>query len=162
MERVPPPALGPKRAPGFVEAAALCLTEARHRPGVTIPFKHPRETIAVRVSWTLRGGAQRSWDQTEATEQGAVLVGLALIRETLRLEATLRGRIGSGFDYWLSDDTDELRAVVEISGIRTGSDAQLKARLKTKTEQIRDAHGSLSAHALVVEFGQPRAVMVER
>jgi hypothetical protein len=161
LERNPPPAIGARRAPGFVEAAALCLESQGHSPGVALDVRDGdvrdgKEDSGVSLRWSLRTDAERSWDEIESTADGAVAVGLSLLRHTMKLDALDRGRIPSGFDYWLGTADGAYRAVVEISGIRRGTRAQVAARLREKKAQIRDSNG-LTAYALVVEFGHPSA-----
>lgn len=157
LERNPPPAVGESRAPGFVEAAALCLTSEGHKPGIALDLHQDGETSRVALRWSVRKGAGRSWDDIESTADGAVAVGLSLLRHTMGLDALERGRIPSGFDYWLGKPDGPPTAVVEISGIRRGNERQIATRLRDKKDQIRNSHGSLTAYALIVEFSRPRA-----
>lgn len=157
LERNPPMALGPRRAPAFVEAAGLCLSEAGHASTVKLVVLTTDEQNAVNLRWSLRQDAARSWDERESTEHAAVAVGLSLLRQTMQLEALERGRIGGGFDYWLGDISWSYQAVVEISGIRRGTESQVAGRLRAKKAQIQNTHGQLAAYALVVEFSMPLA-----
>ncbi len=157
LERNPPPAIGGSRAPGFVEAAGLCLTSEGHKTGIALDVRQDGEALRVALRWSVRKGAGRSWDDIEATADGAVAVGLSLIRHTMGLDALERGRIPSGFDYWLGTSAGEYTAVVEISGIRRGNERQIAARLRDKKQQIGNSHGRLTAYALIVEFSHPRA-----
>lgn len=157
LERNPPPAIGESRAPGFVEAAGLCLTSEGHKTGIALDLRQDGKTSRVALRWSIRKGAARSWDDIEATADGAVAVGLSLVRHTMGLDALDRGRIPSGFDYWLGTPDGALTAVVEISGIRRGNERQIAARLRDKKQQIGNNHGRLTAYALIVEFSRPRA-----
>jgi len=157
LEQNPPPALGEKRAPGFVEAAGLCLDSQGHKPGAILDVIHLGHNAQFRLDWFMRRDARRSWDEKESTEYGAVAIGLVLLRRTMELEAIERGRQPSGFDYLLGTADGDIRAVVEISGIRRGTDKHVAGRLKQKKQQIQSGHGALVAYALVVEFSCPRA-----
>lgn len=157
LERDPPPAIGENRAPGFVEAAGVCLTSAGHKPGIALDLRQGEQISRISLRWSLRKGAAHSWDEIESTADGAVAVGLSLLRHTMGLNALERGRIPSGFDYWLGTPEGVYKAIVEISGIRHGTESQISARLRQKKDQIQNSHGKLTAYALVVEFSRPRA-----
>jgi hypothetical protein len=71
-----------------------------------------------------------------------------------------RSKKGRGFDYWLGDDDDLLfvgKARLEISGILSGSKAQIAARVKEKKGQLKPSDYLAPGYVAVVEFGQPAA-----
>ena len=70
---------------------------------------------------------------------------------------------GTGFDFWLGDSKDpafQRKARLEVSGLRRGSTAQVKARLELKKRQIGNTVHTLPGYVVVVEFGQPLSLIV--
>jgi hypothetical protein len=117
------------------------------------------------VLWETVTDAQRQTynDLEEATEHGAYGVAIILLREITGKKAIDRSKKGSGFDYWIGDtDHDELifsnKARLEVSGILSGSDSNIAARLRTKLDQVKlsDMSG-FPAYIAIIEFGQPKA-----
>jgi hypothetical protein len=63
---------------------------------------------------------------------------------------------GSGVDYWV----DDLRAILEVSGIETGNQAGLKKRHKEKTDQLKKSSlfPGTPGYVFVVAFGHKGAI----
>ena len=86
-----------------------------------------------------------------------------LLREITGKKAIERARKGAGFDYWIGDtDDDELifskKARLEVSGILSGTDSNIAARLRTKLDQVKPSDMSgFPAYIAIIEFGQPKA-----
>lgn len=103
---------------------------------------------------------RRCWNDLEfTTEQGAYGVALLIIRAVTDFTVIERSRKGTGFDYWLGYEEDELsfstKARLEVSGIRSGDTQSVKKRVKRKLNQTNISDGSLPALIVVVEFGTP-------
>ena len=76
--------------------------------------------------------AENTYDENPLTEHGAIGVCaacFAVLDEGEITEVTMRG---SGVDYWVG----RRRAVLEVSGIRRGTDADLARRHGEKLEQL--------------------------
>ncbi len=155
----------------IAEAASVCLEQQGHRPGVELVVEGTyRERF--RVEWDpLSEQALRTWADPEvATEHGAYGMAALLIEELTDLTVIERARKGGGFDYWLGPRTSSVllfqaAARLEVSGIRQGSSAAVKARAKQKIEQTRASNGTLGAlpaFVVVVEFSQPRSEVIRR
>ena len=105
-------------------------------------------------------------DPEEATEEGACGVAILRARALTGLSVVRRARRGTGFDYYLgTEDALDFQARLEVSGVRQGTEAQVEARLRQKRAQIErfdGEFGTLVAYAIVVEFGEPKAVVDRR
>lgn len=132
----------------LAQAAIICFEDSKHSSGVTLlvegTFQRNPE-----VHWAPLANpeqARRSWDPDEATEQGAAGVAILLIDKFTEYTVVNRAlkwigtRRGSGFDYRLgkkepkSNDSQLLGdARLEVSGIRTGSHADLMVRVRQKS-----------------------------
>lgn len=149
------------------QAALVCLTHHGHRPGVglTIGGDFPE---TVRIEWTFEvdEAMRRYWrDLTEAVEQGAVGLAILLVRLLAGYTIVERAVKGTGIDWWLGEAGDSLfqrKARLEVSGILTGTTAQLTNRVSAKVEQTRRSDGTgLEAFVVVVEFSGPQARVVK-
>lgn len=166
------PALTPYWGGALAEAAATCFENQGHRSGV-------RMAVEYTASDTHRRGFKVRWDpvtdQTlrccndlqEATEYGAVGVAVLLTKELTEFTAIERSRKGTGFDYWLGHQREEVlpfqhAARLEVSGILSGDDADISARVKAKLRQTRRSDGTLPGYVAVVEFGRPEARVVRK
>ena len=111
---------------------------------------------------------RRCWADLEvATEHGAYGIAALLIPVLTNLTIVQRSRKGTGFDFWLGPmSADEVlfqkKARLEVSGIRKGSESQIKARLRQKKEQTKRSDGVLQAYIVIVEFGEPQSRVVRR
>lgn len=168
--------LTPKVAPAITDITARCMQEAceislqynSHKPGVEMKAQGKFEE-KILINWVYNTtGAEGKWDPNQASEWGASCIALMLIPEFTGLLATERAFScdGLGFDYWLgyeqssrSEDifsTKDHKARLEISGIRNGSQSDINARVKRKTNQVAPTdHLGLPAYIVVVEFGTP-------
>ena len=164
------------------QAAAVCLQSQGHQPGVRLVTRGDFDN-AYALAWPpVSGQALRTWnDPEETTEDGAVGVAVLLSLQELGWPVILRSWRGTGFDYWLGSDdqsrisdaeraaTDALRdllrddnlvvrGVLEVSGIRQGSDREIQRRVNAKLRQIaRFSHWNLPGYVIVVEFSHPLA-----
>ena len=119
------------------------------------------------VSWDgPTAQVRRSYaDLQEATEFGAAGVAIATLNRLGGFVVMERSRKGTGFDYWISRHGDLCGPLVqnctplEVSGILTGDDAELKRRVRIKREQVAIAKTN-DRRVAVVEFGMPRTRIV--
>jgi hypothetical protein len=119
------------------EAAAVCLEDRSHKPGVLLSLTG-LELREHSLKWTPVTGQQRRCynDLQAATECGACGVAILLVKAVTGLVVVERSKKGPGFDYWLGEsDDDELftnHARLEVSGILSGSDSDIKSRTRKK------------------------------
>lgn len=152
--------LSPEVGGSLAQAAAVCMESQRHEPGVALLLTG-RITGSHPVHWKPPDEqARRTWhNDKDATENGAAGVALLVARRLLNYVTTRRARHGTGFDYWLGRDVDENpihdAVRLEVSGIRKGSSADIKRRLRQKLTQMQRDNPSTSGYAIVVEFAKP-------
>ncbi len=84
-----------------------------------------------------------------------------LAKMEIGYEVIRQSRIGTGFDYWIGQVSSEGfadKAGIEISGIRNGTEPEIRARVQEKLQQARGRVGHhFQTYAIVVEFGRPLA-----
>ena len=166
----------------LAQAGAVCLQLQSHPQAVQFSVRgYVRRTFG--LVWPLASEqAMRTWnDLDEAAEDGAVGIAALLAFKEIGYQVVLRSRKSTGIDYWLGDKDvsniseleqaatealrevlldDELvvRARMEVSGIRLGNDAVVRARVKRKLDQTkRSDNWGLPGYVVVVEFGRPLA-----
>ena len=152
----------------IAEAAAVCLDDQGHEKTVRLAVSGSVRT-AYAVCWNdSTEQARRCWnDEPYATEHGAYAVGILIARDITGLNVVDRSCKGTGFDFWLGEDSSELpfqnKARLEVSGIRKKNDSAFRARSSQKQEQTKASDSSsLDAYVIVVEFGTPRSHVVKR
>ncbi len=158
------PCLTPIFRSFLVEAASVCFDEQGHQNGVGLKVEG-HFVRAYALFWEPVGeAARRSHGDAEvATEYGAYGLAILLIKALTGMTVVQRSFKGTGFDFWLGDANDpgfQRKARLEVSGIRHGSTAQVKARLELKKRQIGNTPHALPGYVAVVEFGQPLTLIV--
>lgn len=116
---------------------------------------------AFSLTWTTAteeaaGKAEGTYQERRMTEDAAIGVCAASFAVLDEGEITEVTQHGTGVDYWV----DDRRAVLEVSGIRTGASADLNARHREKVQQLQS--GSLfrsgkPGYVFVVQFGSKSA-----
>ena len=147
----------------LAEAAAVCLEDRRHLPGVRLPHTGlMREDLF--IDWPpVDEQSRRCYaDMQEATERGACGVAILVVREVTGLVVVERSKKGTGFDYWLGEkDYDGLPFVgtsrLKVSGILTGTKTQVASRIREKKNQMNPTDQMAPGFVAVVEFGTPIA-----
>ncbi|MFL6232615.1 MAG: hypothetical protein ACJ76N_05725 [Thermoanaerobaculia bacterium] len=111
----------------------------------------------LRISGQMRN-AHRHDERT--TENGAY--GLALLVLCRLTEKTVVSQSwqGTGFDYWLApegDDQFQDSILLEISGIRRGTEGAIRGRVREKIIQMQNHSPVGMEHGLIaiVEFSRP-------
>jgi hypothetical protein len=151
----------------LAQAAAVCFDHEAHAPGVRLGVEGGF-TATFSFSWSepLTEAKRRFWnDLEEATQHGAYAVGILLIRALTGYTVIERARKGTGFDWWLGTDDNlfQGKARLEVSGLLRGTRWRINSRIKARTEQTRQSDVlALPAYVVVVEFGTPRAKVVQR
>jgi hypothetical protein len=152
----------------LAEAGAVCFQDQKHPNGVEL-----------KVDGTFQAKYQVFWqqvteqmircynDEEPATELGAYGVAFLLVLDLTDYTIIKRSRRGTGFDYWLgkAQDNAELpfqnKERLEVSGIRSGDNSRVKARVNEKLKQVQPSDSTaLPALIVVVEFSAPLSQMV--
>ena len=165
------PGISPSFGRSMAEAASVCLQQQGHRSGVELVVAGSFQS-RFRIEWDrVNEQAMRTWADPEvATEHAACGIAALLIEELTDLTVIERARKGGGFDYWLGPKSSstplfQAAARMEVSGIRRGSPAVVRARVRQKVEQTRasdHAVGTMPALVVVVEFSRPLSEVVRR
>jgi len=150
----------------IAEAAAVCLDERGHSCGV-----HLTVTGSFEASFVLKWGPvtdqmKRCYNDAEVTtELGAYGVSFLLITSLTKHAVIERSWKGTGFDYWLGSQKRNLfqrKARLEVSGIRSGDETDIRRRVEVKKRQTAPTDGALPAYVVVVEFGKPASRVVQK
>ncbi len=152
------------------EATAVCLDDQGHPESVALQIDGI-QSCTIELQWNAIDDTIRRFnaDQEVATEYGtygiAALIMPRLSNLTI-IERSVKGK-GFGFDFWLGsiDDSDTLfqrKARLEVSGICQGSETLLQSRVNMKLRQISPSDTVAPGYIAVVEFGTPKARIVEK
>jgi hypothetical protein len=144
------------------EAAAVCLENQGHAIKVTIRVNGEYTLTILLVRSDVDERMRRCYnDLQEATEAGACAVAILLMRKLGDFTIVERSAKGLGVDYWLGGDsrTETLPfkkvARMEVSGILSGSDSDIRARIAQKIRQVEHVVDKLPAYVVVVEHSRP-------
>jgi len=154
---------------GFLsEASATCLVSQNHQLGVEMSVLGSKKA-QFKIFWdnTIRTQEFSAWnDEQELTEYGACGIAIILVLELTGYTVIQRAKKGTGVDYWLGYKDSSLpfenSARLEVSGIMTGDDKEIKGRVKKKTKQTEPSDGLLPAYVVVVEFSKPLSHLVQK
>jgi hypothetical protein len=161
---IPPgqPALYPELGMVYAQAAAVCLDNNQHKQGVCMSIFSGEEHLWP-VKWPeVNDQMRRSRnDRDDAARDGAYAVAALLAPELTGLAFIKQSKKGTGFDYWLGKDEHDLfqnSSRLEVSGIHTGNDSQVKSRISRKKKQTQQSDNTgLAAYVCIVEFGKPQS-----
>lgn len=152
----------------MAEAIAVCLDSQKHQStvllSVTGRFNNDYSILFEPVTERMR----RSYGDLEfTTETAAYGISILIIDANTELTVVERSRKGGGFDFWLGRKDApgpyfERKARLEVSGIRCGTDGAINSRIKMKMDQTKRSDGSFPAYIIVVEFGAPKAKVIEK
>lgn len=158
------PGITPAVAETLHEAARVCL-DRHHSPVIEFAV-HGSPPRNASVAWQPADQRCRAahYNDTDATEMGACCLALAATEAVRDLVTLTRAPKLSGADYYLGrpgTDFEDLEAAVrlEVSGIDSGTEADVKRRLRVKLEQARNGQSNLPAMAVVVAF-LPKTIMM--
>jgi hypothetical protein len=146
------------------EAAAVCLEHRSHGVGVQLQLVGMKRD-GLHLSWAVVDDQQRRahGDMQEATEHGACGIAILVLRELTGMVVVERSRKGPGFDYWLGQDSDDDSLLfsglcrLEVSGLLSGTSAQIASRVRAKRDQIKPSNHLAPGYIAIVEFGAPTA-----
>jgi len=158
------PAITPAFGEYLAQAGAVCLESQGHSQGKLLSvFGKHQGTFPLTWPPITDQMLRCLNDPEEATAHGAVGIAVLLTKKIIGYSVVERSRKGTGFDYWLGESNNDLfqsMARLEVLGIRKGDKASVKCRAKQKLRQTELSDvTSLPAHIVVVEFGQPTALM---
>jgi hypothetical protein len=150
----------------WAEAAAVCLDECNHAPGVEMTVRGFADILRVRVEAPVVTDSMRRTHRNlkPAAEQGAIAVVSSLIHdltEDVFIEQSIEH---SGIDYWLVRRGQGMlfqgKTRLEISGILRETKANsIARRIREKSTRLDRYKDESPAKIAIVEFSAPKAVM---
>lgn len=148
----------------LAEAGAVCLEAQGHsQDSILAVHGHGEHIVKYTLRWPPVTEQMRRClnDPEVATEHGAIGIAILLVKKLIGYSVLQRSRKGTGFDYWLGDNTAipfQNMARLEISGIRTGNEAAVSGRIQQKLKQTNPSDlTGLPAYIVVIEFSLPLA-----
>ncbi|MHA4844542.1 hypothetical protein ACX0G7_10280 [Flavitalea antarctica] len=145
----------------FAHAASVCLESQGHDLTVNLDGEgHYIKSYPI-TRYVVNDQMKRTWnDEPFTTEQGAYGIAILMASIELDVKAIEKSRKGSGIDYWLGSEDSFLfqnKVRLEVSGIRKGTDQELKQRFEIKMRQSEKSDGTfLPAFVVIVDFNKPR------
>ncbi len=163
------PSITPEYGSALAQASAVCFEDQNHPNGVELEVSGTYQA-KYQVFWQpVTDQMLRCWNDAEfTTEQGAYGVAILLMIDLTEYTVIERSRKGSGFDYWLGNKDDNRLpfqnvARLEVSGIRSGDESLVKARVSQKTKQVSPTDTTkLPAYVVVVEFNKPLSQVAKK
>ena len=160
------PAITPAFGETLAQAGGACLESQGHLHGVQLQVRGDRNgRYSLEWPQVTEQILKCFNDPDEATEFGAVGVAILLAKKEIGYSVVERSRRGTGFDYWMGDESElpfEKKARLEISGIRKGSSRDVNARVRRKLKQVEQSGNSPAAFVIIIEFGTPLAEVREK
>ena len=152
----------------MAEAAGVCFDSNKFQNNVKLLVEGIFDNTYTVIFDTITDQMRRTFgDLDVAVEYGAYGIAILIIDKNTELTVIERSRKGTGFDYWLgnkekNDPYFQRKARLEVSGIRNGTERDIDARIKMKTNQTKKSDGKLPAYVVVIEFGKPKAKVFKR
>lgn len=162
----------PEDAVGFYKHNCMvCFHSQNHASGVGLESHHGELVENLEVHWAgeLTEQLERSYrDDNKATDFGACVIALLLVRELTQYTAIEQSNVGTTIDYYLvnKDQQDDTlifnhAAYLEVSGIRHESkDNTVEGRIKEKVDRLKKGE-DIPALIVVVEFSRPWSKMIQ-
>ena len=146
----------------WAQAGAICLESQNHTPGVALTVRGNAAGSNYRLTWTPTARRDDALLQhNRATEMGAEAVAILLAKNETPYSVVEAATSRTGIDFWLGEDPDfyfQRKARLEVSGIRSGSDAAIARRVREKLVQTNQSdHSQTAVYVIVVEFSRPVA-----
>ena len=158
------PGITPTFGGCLCEAASVCLEARAHQSGVSMTVSGVLSSHSLQVTWAQTTQQVRNCyaDPQFATEFGAYGIAVLLIERLTDLTVFERSRKGPGFDYWLapkgsSQPLFQDKSRLEVSGILSGDEVDLKRRMRQKLVQLERGGVALPGYGVVVHFAAPES-----
>ena len=160
------PGLTPTLSGSYFEAASVCLSRHHTSPTELQVGRNDSETLRLVEFQVPDARMLNAWaNDIDTTESGAYGVCLAAVEVEERLVAVRRAETLTGADWYVAPigaRADDLEGCfrLEVSGVDSGGQAVVDARLRQKVEQTRRGASNRPAIASVVGFKE-RAVAIQ-
>ena len=157
------PGITPTFAGMLLEACLVCLEKQNHQSG-TVLRVYGDWNVDVELQWSTVVDEQmrRNWNnQDEMTEYAAICLVTLLVNQLTPYMVLERADKTTGIDYWLmsklTPEIDEPSGRLEVSGIFTGTTAQMTRRFQMKLIQSDQSDTTnLPAIIGIAEFSKPQ------
>ncbi|MGC4100187.1 hypothetical protein [Ferruginibacter sp.] len=155
--------LSPRNGGFLAEAASICLQSQNHSIPVDFPVEgYISETYSLTCLEVNELAINSFGDLEEATQFGAMGIALAIMHHQTGWKIK-RSWKGTGFDYWLGEESEEYpfqnKLRLEVSGDLKGTDNEIKTRLNQKLKQTEISdHLAIPACAVIIEFSNPKSI----
>ncbi|MCU0392689.1 MAG: hypothetical protein MUE81_16385 [Thermoflexibacter sp.] len=152
----------------FSEAAAVCLDYFNHEQGVSLVIQGDiNEHFELFWEKTTEEIRDSRTDLKATVEQGACCLAMLAVTQFSGYEIVKQSVQGTGFDFWLKEKQGTsqgiFHAILEISGILEGSQAQINQRIKLKEKQAEQSKDlNLVTFVIVVEFSKPSLIILKK
>ncbi|MEI6046675.1 MAG: hypothetical protein WCS37_20165 [Chloroflexota bacterium] len=169
------PALSQALGKVMAECCAVCLDNQNHSRGLIFKValdKDGKEAQDFIIQdWVVvTEDLKRCWrDLNEATELAASGIAILLILKLTEFTTVERAVKTTGIDYWLGKKEDAGRNIfkrharLEISGLLSGTESQIRSRVRYKLKQAQQSdYSMLPAFIIVVEFSNLLARVVRK
>lgn len=156
----------------YVHRSVYCLGSCGHISGAKIDIDILNEQKVAILEWTTEFdiNLKRSCaDIVESAQMSAIAISFLILREMTDFKVVEQSVRGGGFDYYMSksEEGDMLSAYdayLEVSGILSGTEKDIKSRVREKVVRFKnmtqgDEDSDLPAYVAVVEHGMPKAVI---
>jgi hypothetical protein len=152
----------------MAEAASVCLESQGHGETVDLAVDGKvREQLVLerlRVDTQMRSAHRH---EETATEHGAYGIAILTVCRLTGQTVFSQSWRWNGFDYWLVPEEDDSpfqeATLLEVSGIRSGTERTIRARVREKIVQVRTYSPYPLEQALVavIEFSRPQMRLVK-
>ncbi len=153
----------------LLEACLVCLDKLGHKPGTVLNvFGDWNVDLELRWDTVIDERMRRTWNnRNETTEFAAVCIIALLVDQLTPYKVLERAESDTGIDYWLmlktESEIEKPSGRLEISGIFSGTPAQIKQRLQLKLIQSdRSDPTDLPAIIGIAEFSKPQTRLEEK
>jgi hypothetical protein len=145
----------------FAHAASVCFESQQHPISIDLPDEGYYGKAYKITRCEVTEEMKRTWnDEERTTEEGAYGVAFLVASREMSMKAIEKSRKKTGIDYWLGEQDGFLlqnKARLEVSGLRHGTDPQVKSRFEQKMKQSEKSdYTRLPALIIIVEFNSPR------
>ncbi|MVM39724.1 hypothetical protein GO730_22480 [Spirosoma sp. HMF3257] len=155
------------------ECAVVCFSSQGHKAGIQLKViteleKDHNDFFSMQWANDLRADELKSHkDENRTTDFGSMAVAILLTLKLTGFTSFETSNTGTGIDFWLSNDDDELNffgARLEVSGIRKATQTNsLDRRVKVKLDQASKSDDtSLPAYIAVIEFNKPESAFIKK
>jgi len=165
LRSVSMPGMTRDRGGSLAQACSVCLDSQGHPiiASATVVGKFEGALSIRRLPVTEQMNRTYGLD-TRVTEDGAACLAILLMLRETGLSVLWESKGFNGYDYMLGDDpTFPFKGAkrLEVSGIRSGSEAEIGSRVGEKVERYQRYASGATCYVVVIEFSRLEIRVVE-